>query len=142
VPDGAPPAHERTLTVPARPASLDRIHDLVEDLWTVCVDVAPVDRMLFETAVTEIVGNIAEHAAGDGLLDVTVRVWVLPDRLEAEFRDRGRRADVDLENVALPDGLAESGRGLALTLAAVDELRYHRDGDVNHWHIVRRRGST
>jgi len=142
VPDGAPPAHERTLTLPARPAVLDRIHDLLEDLWTVCADVAPMDRMLFETALTEIAGNIAEHAAGDGPLDVTVRVRVLPDRLEAECRDRGPRADVDVENVTLPEGLAESGRGLALALAAVDELRYVRDGGMNHWHIVRRRTST
>jgi serine/threonine-protein kinase RsbW len=35
--------------------------------------------------------------------------------------------------------MAESGRGLALTLAAVDELVYRRDGDTNHWRIVRRR---
>lgn len=38
----------------------------------------------------------------------------------------------------MPSAMAESGRGLALTLAAV-ELVYRRDGDTNHWRIVRRR---
>jgi hypothetical protein len=34
-------------------------------------------------------------------------------------------------------GTHESGQGLALTLAAVDELVYRRDGGTNHWRIVR-----
>jgi serine/threonine-protein kinase RsbW len=99
----------------------------------------PTDRILFETAVIEIAGNIAQHASGGSPLDFTLHLCVQPDRIEAEFSDRGRRVDVDLDAVAVPEGLAESGRGLAMALAAVDELQYRREGPTNHWRIMRRR---
>ena len=95
--------------------------------------------MLFEVAVTEVGGNIAEHARDGTPLGFTLHVRVHPDRIEGDFLDDGRRAEVDLAAAAMPSAMAESGRGLALTLAAVDELVYRRDGDTNHWRIVRRR---
>jgi serine/threonine-protein kinase RsbW len=61
------------------------------------------------------------------------------DRIEGEFLDNGCRAEVDLATAAMPRAMSESGRGLALTLAAVDELVYRRDGGTNHWRIVRLR---
>lgn len=39
----------------------------------------------------------------------------------------------------LPDDLAESGRGLWLAHATLDELDYLRSGDRNTWRLVRRR---
>jgi anti-sigma regulatory factor (Ser/Thr protein kinase) len=112
---------------------------VLHDLWAQYDDVAPADRLLFETAVIEIAGNIAQHAPDGVPLQFTLALRVEPDRIEAEFHDRGRPADVDLGVVALPDDSAESGRGLAMARAAVDELRYRRDGSTNHWRIVRRR---
>jgi serine/threonine-protein kinase RsbW len=130
---------ERSLTAPAEPGSLDRVHALLQVLWADDGDVVPADRMLFETAVIEIAGNIAQHAPDGSPLDFTLHLCVQPDRIEAEFSDHGRRVDVDLDAVTVPNGLAESGRGLAMALAAVDELQYRRDGLTNHWRIVRRR---
>lgn len=131
-----------TLVAPAETAALDRVHELLEQLWRDAGDVALEDRVRFETAVTEIAGNIVVHASDGRPLDFTLHVRADPDRIEARFRDAGRRADVDLTAARLPADLAESGRGLALALAAVDELEYRRDGAVNCWRVMRRRSRT
>ena len=127
------------VSLPAVPASLDRVHALLEAVWADHDDVVVDDRMRFEIGVTEIAGNIVEHAAAPAPIDLHLAVEVHPDRLEARFRDPGGRVEVDFDNAAMPDELAESGRGLAMVLAVVDELTYRNDGSDNHWLIVRRR---
>jgi serine/threonine-protein kinase RsbW len=129
----------RTLVAPAEPAALERVHELLEALWEDAGDVSLEDRLHFETAVTEIAGNIVLHAHDGRPLEFTLDVRAHPDRIEARFRDAGRRADVDLSAARLPDDLAESGRGLALALAAADVLEYRRDGSENCWRVVRAR---
>lgn len=124
---------------PAVPASLDLVHTLLQEVWADHPDVGDDDRMRFEIGVTEIAGNIVEHAAAPAPIDFQLRVEVHDDRLEARFQDPGRRVDVDFDATAMPDELAESGRGLALVLAVVDELSYRHDGSDNHWLVVRRR---
>jgi serine/threonine-protein kinase RsbW len=140
VPDDAGHRHRYSLTGPAAPASLDQVHALLEAVWSDCSDVTPADRMLFEIAVIEVAGNIVEHAPDGSPLEFTLHVRVHPDRIEAHFSDTGGRADVNLTDAAaMPPDMSESGRGLAMTLAAVDELLYRRDSNTNHWRIVRRR---
>ena len=126
------------LRAPVEPASMDRVHEELEELWQQAPDVGVEDRIRFETAVAEIAGNIVQHSGGaSGHFELELRADA--ERLEASFRDHGQRVDLDLSTVHLPDELAESGRGLALTLAAVDELEYRREGRINHWRVVRRR---
>ena len=42
----------------------------------------------------------------------------------------------------MPDELAESGRGMWLARATLDELEYARSGDRNTWKMVRLRGEA
>jgi serine/threonine-protein kinase RsbW len=120
------------------PESLERVHAGLEELWRQADDVGLEDRIRFETAVAEVAGNIVQHSgAVSGHFEVELRADA--DRLEARFRDEGERVEVDLSAAHLPADLAESGRGLALTLAAVDELEYRREGRTNHWRVLRRR---
>ena len=132
---------EYVLAARAEPSSLDRVHALLEAVWTAHQDVSPADRMHFAIAVTEVAGNIVEHSSDGRALDFTLHIRVLAESLEAGFEDRGGRVDVDLGSVGLPDDLAESGRGLALTMSCVDLLEYRREGHTNHWRMVRRRTS-
>lgn len=125
------------LTASTEPASLERVQALIERLWLEHGDVLPEDRMRFEIAVTEIAGNIIRHATDGDPIDFELEVVAQPGRLQAEFRDGGKRVDVELDGAHLPSQLAESGRGLALALAAVQELSYRREGSTNHWRIVR-----
>jgi serine/threonine-protein kinase RsbW len=142
VPAEAGQGQEHSLTAPAEPGSLDQVHALLQTLWSDCTDVGASDRTLFEIAVTEVAGNIVEHAPDGAPLEFTLHVRVHPDRVEAEFRDTGRRVDVDPAAATFPPDMAESGRGLALTLAAVDTLEYRRERSTNHWRLVRRRRAT
>ena len=45
----------------AEPGCLDRVHDLVEELWLRVPGVQPSDRYRFETAVIEVAGRVHAH---------------------------------------------------------------------------------
>ena len=128
-------ADEVTMSSPAGQDCLDRVHDLMAQLWQRRPEISDLDRMLFTTAVMEIAGNIVEH--GDSsTVSVTLRADA--DRLMAQLVDNGSPGEVDL-NADLPDDVVESGRGLPLARLAVDEISYeHRNGH-NGWRLVRRR---
>ena len=126
----------------AAPEALDEVLDLLQRTWAGHPDVDALDRMRFEIAVTEVTGNIVEHAAEGDLLEFDLRLAVHHDRLEAHFTDAGRPDDADPGAAELPDELAESGRGLALARRAVDELVYRREDGVNHWLVLRRRSAA
>ena len=137
------PDTQVTLEAAAREDSVDLLHTLVGSLWEGSPDVGMVDRIRFETAVIEVMANIIEHAyAIDGTtvgrrFDVSLRADA--ESLVATFADDGRPCEIDLSGVQMPDFEAESGRGLALAVAAVDDLVYTRDGAINHWSITCRR---
>lgn len=139
------------LDVPAVVEALDDVHGAIERLWELDPTVADRDRIRFETAVVEVVGNIVEHAyrldelgaagtadaTGTGRRRVHVVLEVDPERVTAVLHDDGLPAAIDLSRVALPDDdEAESGRGLALAVAALDDLAYRRDGDRNTWSLT------
>jgi serine/threonine-protein kinase RsbW len=129
------------LSAPATPEMLDLVHDVLERFWGAHPDVATVDRVRFETAVIEVLGNIVEHAyeldapaAGDRRFDVVL--VASETELVASFGDDGVPMAIDLSTVAMPDELAESGRGLALAIAALDDLSYEREGGRNLWRLT------
>jgi serine/threonine-protein kinase RsbW len=140
--DGLPGRLE--LAAPADPEMLDLVHSLLEQLWSTHPDVAERDRVRFETAVIEVLANIVEHAfALDGVPEAQARVrrfdvalGVTDDELLAAFADNGLPIELDLSDVAMPDELAESGRGLALATAALDDLVYERVAGRNHWRLL------
>ena len=134
------------IVAPARPESVDLVHDVIAKLWTHEPPPPVADRIRFETAVIEILSNIVEHAARIDPPDVNPRQFDLvvrcdDDLIEAHFGDDGKPAEIDLERIAMPGTEAEAGRGLAMASAAVDELSYQRIGPVNHWRLVCRRQS-
>ncbi len=135
------PARSFREDFPAVPESLDALQDRLAAAWTdLGADVTDHDRLRFEMAVVEIVANIVEHA---GLTDtrppvrmITCVVTVDDEEVRAEFADDGRPAAIDLSAVFMPGEDAESGRGLALAVAAVDDLRYEREDGINRWTVV------
>lgn len=129
--------------VPAVVESLDVVHAAIERLWERDGSVGVRDRFRFETAVIEVLGNIVEHAyrldepAGPGRRRVDVLLAVDATEVRAVLGDDGLPAAIDLSRVALPDDDdAESGRGLALAVAALDDLAYRRDGARNTWSLT------
>jgi serine/threonine-protein kinase RsbW len=130
---------------PVEPESLDLVQDRLETFWERDESVSTADRIRFEMAIVEIVGNIVEHAfeldadARGRLL--TVALSLGPDQIEAVLSDNGLPAAIDLEAATMPDEDATSGRGLALAVAAVDEVGYERVDGRNHWRLMCRRNA-
>ena len=129
--------HEALLTAP--PGDLGIVHGLLASVWSDAPGVGARDRMSFETALLELAGNVLAHADGGAGLTCTVTVEVQPDLLVARLEDDGRPGEADLRDRAMPDVLAESGRGIPLIQALVDDLAYERNGGLNRWRIARRR---
>lgn len=133
------PVVSREVRVPALPAGLDDIQDLINDMWSLTRGIAEHDRYRFEAAVVEVAANIVEHArpADDrGHVTLDLSVTFGSEELRAEFCDDGQAADVDLDDVTMPGTHAEDGRGLALAKTYSDALRYARRGSVNRWTIT------
>ena len=120
------------------PESLDQVHALLEEVWR--DDLRPDARtqMAFTTALAEVVANVVEHAARFQPVRMRLVVHARPDLLEAHVEDRG---EPYRESTPADDELAESGRGLMMARALVDEVLYERDGPVNRWVVSLRRGA-
>ncbi|HEY0811747.1 MAG TPA: ATP-binding protein [Pseudonocardia sp.] len=131
----------RDLRCTATTACFDEVHEALSGLWDDAPEVDGADRMLFETALVEIVGNLVEHARTHEGEPVTIEghVAVHPDRVEACLTDDGVAAELDL-SAATPaaDDFAEGGRGLALAKAVAD-VTYARTESANVWRVTRRR---
>lgn len=94
-----------------------------------------------ELAVVEWANNLVEHGYGAAEGRITTLLRLEPDRLEIEVRDRGHpfdptsEAGPDLESL---DAEAESGRGLLLLQALMDELHYETVAGENRLRLVKR----
>lgn len=123
----------------AHEGAIDHAQDLVEKLFGEHPDVSGRDRFRFETAVVEVLANIVEHAfSGDdvsGVRRLRLTLAATPTELTALLADNGEPAGVDLSAVIMPGEDAESGRGLALALAAVDDLQYRHVEGRNYWDL-------
>ncbi|MDZ8275173.1 ATP-binding protein [Microbacterium aquimaris] len=116
---------------------VDTVHDLLDDLLARAASVGDEDQMLFRLAVGEVATNIVAHARSREPIEIDVTLTCDADRLTAVFTDNADPALIDLENVDMPDADAESGRGLAIALAALDELD-RRSEHGNTWTLRRR----
>lgn len=127
------------LCVPATEEAIEAVHALLHNFWHHVPGMSDADRMRFDLAVAEVAANIVEH--GPASIELTLNLRKFEDRVEADFDENGDPLPPDvIESAREPeDILAESGRGLVLARAALDEFAYERAGDVNHWHLVRRR---
>jgi len=114
----------------------DRVFDALETLWDAAPHVGEEDRSLFALAVSEIAANVVEHAEAREPIHVSVALSVDDDALGAVFTDTADPALIDLGRVSMPGEDAESGRGLALALATLDEL-VHETHDGNTWRLRR-----
>jgi serine/threonine-protein kinase RsbW len=135
-------AATRTLEADVAVESLDLVHDTLALWWDEVGEIDVRTRFAFETAVIEIAGNVVEHTiAADAARGRRFTLdLVAGDVLTATFRDDGLPAELDLSAVTMAGTDDESGRGLALALAAVDRLDYQRVDGKNVWTLECARG--
>ena len=115
---------------------IDAAQDALDRLWAGAPHVNDEDRMLFSLAVAEIAANVVQHGSAREEVIVNMVLAADEDAVMAEFTDTADPALILLDRVAMPDVEAESGRGLALALAALDELT-HETASGNTWRLRR-----
>lgn len=128
----------RVLEASAGPGVLTEIARVLDETWSAHPEVPEAIRMQMNIAAGEIGANIVEHAAQGRPVPIRMEVSVLTDEVAIAFTDGGVPAVIDLDSVSFPDELAERGRGLPLSKAALAELSYRRDS-ANHWRLVSQR---
>jgi len=121
------------------PGDVNAVHSLLEAVWADLPDIPMMERFKFETALLELASNVVKHADGGFGLWCTLEIDAYPERIEATVVDDGEPSDAHvLVPRDMPDELSESGRGIALIQALVDDLAYSHDGKTNRWRISRR----
>ena len=92
-------------------------------------------------AVSEIAANIIEHATAslDRLVQLHMWAHVHENEVLVKFADDGipaPSAPSAPPSHAMPDELAERGRGLPLAQSVLNRLTYHRADETNHWTLA------
>ncbi|MGN8026036.1 ATP-binding protein [Microbacterium sp. 22242] len=114
---------------------VDELLGTLDGLFAQAPAVPERDRTLFSLALSEVATNIAQHSTRPVTMSAHLEVGA--DRLSAEIRDDADPVRIDWAAVRLPGEQAESGRGLALAVAVLDELSHRADPAGNTWVLVR-----
>ncbi|WP_152190370.1 ATP-binding protein [Georgenia satyanarayanai] len=132
-------AGEHRRTGLALPAALSEVHALFAEVAAAHPGLTVEDVMRVETALIELVGNIVEHGRPSGGVRYTLEVAVSPGEVVAHLADDAREPAPGAADHDMPDEWAETGRGLALAGALVDELVHEAGPTGNRWQITQRR---
>ncbi|UXN23987.1 ATP-binding protein [Curtobacterium flaccumfaciens] len=128
-----------TFEVAAVPESLDVVQDRFAAWWDgLGIDDVRI-RFALETALAEVAANIVEHTVRtDRQIGrrYTVRLEATDRELTAVLTDNGLPVDIDLSAVTMADVEQESGRGLALAIAALDRLEHRHEPGHNVWTLA------
>jgi serine/threonine-protein kinase RsbW len=111
---------------------LEQVHELFAD---VSEPVEHLDLMLFETAAVEVIGNAIEHGRPKPV-EYVLKLQVTDDALVGELDETSETWPPALDG-PMPDSSVESGRGLALVRAVLDDFSFERRGDHNIWRLRR-----
>jgi serine/threonine-protein kinase RsbW len=130
---------ECAVVLHAPPDDVDAVHPALEALWAEERNVDEMDRMMFETAVVELVSNVIQHGSSETSIVCNLTLSADEAALKAVLEDTADPVRIDLSPRAMPDEFAESGRGLAFIQALVDDFDYHRVQGRNIWTIAKRR---
>jgi serine/threonine-protein kinase RsbW len=125
----------------AVPESLDRLHALMDRVRSEHQEIDPTELMLFETAIVEIHGNVVQHGRPEGKVLYAFDLQVCSDRLVGSLADNGDAVQDLSGRSGLVGKDAESGRGLQLARAALDDLVFARRENRNTWQMVKRRSA-
>ncbi|MGW9114460.1 ATP-binding protein [Microbacterium sp. NPDC055683] len=120
---------------PADDALVDALLDAADRLWERAPHVTAEDRMMMSLALSEIATNIARHSPR--AVQVEADLSVDGGEVRAVLADTAPPAAIDWDAVRMPDDDAESGRGLALALRALDALEHEPHAVGNRWTLVR-----
>lgn len=134
---------ERTLVFRTPPDGVDAVHGVLATLWDDRPDIDEMERMMFETALIELVANVVQHASASTTIICELTVEAEDEILRAVLIDSADPPGIDTApQREMPDEYAESGRGIAFIQALVDTFEHERDTGRNVWVIAKRRATA
>lgn len=129
------------LTLPARYRYLKLIGDCIDLLLGNLQPQPGKEQVIYgvKLAVHEIANNIIEHAYGheQGELAVILQIDWQAHCFRATLHDTGSAFAPTAVTAPNLDEPQESGYGLFLAQQLMDEVRYTRQADGNHWHLIK-----
>ena len=129
-----------TLRTPAD--DINVVHAYIERIWALHPDLDVMDKLRFETALIELAANVIQHADDGKSIVADVSIVIDSDYIHGRISDSSPAVKVDLTRREMPDGDAESGRGIAFIQRLVDVLHYERRDEENLWVIEKRRADA
>ncbi|MBO0985308.1 ATP-binding protein [Rathayibacter sp. SD072] len=134
---------ERSIVFRTPPDGVEAVHGALETLWQDRTDVDEMERMMFETALIELVSNVVQHASSTTTIICQLRLEADESVLRAVLVDTADPPLVDTDTVVeMPDEFAESGRGIPFIQALVDSFDHEREHGRNVWTIAKHRPSS
>jgi serine/threonine-protein kinase RsbW len=128
---------EYNAVIRSPPDTVDDAHDFLESVWAERRDVSAEERMVLETALSELVTNAIQNNPARRV-QCEVMLHIGDDDLVLETTYIGEKI-AELPPAVMPEDTAEHGRGLALIRMIVDSLTYRHDGSRNIWRVQRSR---
>lgn len=128
--------YRRHLIVP--PDDVNAVHEFMEIIWVANPHIPQRERIYFETALIELVGNIISYSVSKTDVKCEVVIETSENRIDATISDNGETANVELEGHEMPGALEETGRGIALIKILVDEFSLDTSKKLNTWRLSKR----
>lgn len=127
------------MEIGGHPDPLAAVQSQLDALWSIHPRVPDDVRIQVQIATAEVAANIVEHTGSGHPLRIRMSAAVTGDQVHVIFTDNGPPADIDLTQVAMPEDMAERGRGLAMAQALLDRLAYRGDETGNRWTLISKR---
>jgi serine/threonine-protein kinase RsbW len=129
-----PSPTEFTALIRCPPGTVDDAHDFIEGVWAQRPDVSAAQRMVVETAASELLTNVVQYNPDLSVL-CELTVAIAPDVVVLEIADSGAEVAATQAGRMMPADEDEGGRGLALVRMICDDLSYRRVGSRNLWRV-------
>lgn len=128
--------YRRDLSVP--PDDIYDVHKFLEDIWNENSQLRELERYSVETAIIELTTNIILYSDVTGGVTCDIVVEIDGGNILAKISDNGDLAGLQIDEHIMPDEFSESGRGIPLIKALVDEFRYENIDNRNIWTISKK----
>lgn len=128
--------YRKELSIP--PDDISNVHKFLTEVWDENPHLSNRDRNSIETAVIELTSNIILYSNGTNGIKCQILVEIDKEGIQATITDNGDLADLEIDEHIMPDEFSESGRGIPLIRALVDEFSYENLNKENTWKISKR----
>lgn len=125
--------YRRHLSVP--PEDINAVHEFLRSIWAENPHIPPRDQLRFETAIIELVANVILYSVATSGGTCEVIIETSESKIDAIITDNGELAALELDEHIMPDEFSESGRGIPLMRALVDELSFDTSENKNIWRM-------